>query len=249
MKILITGIAGTLGTAFSELLWFDHDIEGIDRNEQNLANFRVRFPNIPVRADDFVEVDLEEFDLVIHLAAMKHIDFCEQNANACVLNNVLKTQLLFKNAHLTKTDIMFMSTDKAIEPTSVYGYSKALGEAMAKEYGGAIVRSGNIIASNGSVLTIWDEAIKELRPLKITHKDMHRYFISPKNLVARVWDLYMLGEREIVPEMDMDVMLVDLAADKLAEYGYTLEDYPGGIEYTGLRPGEKLREKLKWGEK
>lgn len=243
---MITGISGTVGTAFAELLHKDHDLFGVDRNETSVSQFIQKYPYIPVWVNEFSDIDLDGIELVIHLAAMKHIDFCEQNPNNCVLNNVLKTHLLFKNAHLTGADILFMSTDKAVEPNSVYGYSKALGEAMCKEYGGAFVRSGNIVASNGSVFGIWEEAIKELKPIKITDKEMHRYFISPENLVKRVWGAYENGEREIIPEMDEDIMLIDLAARILSKHGYTLEDYPGGIEFIGLRDGEKLKEKLRW---
>jgi len=246
MRIFITGITGTLGQAFTDLLYEEHEIYGIDHNEEGLALFVRRYPKVNVRAGDFVDAELEEADLLIHLAAMKHINFCEVSPNACVVNNVLKTHVLFKTAHLQGTDILFMSTDKAVEPTSVYGYSKALGEAMAWEYGGCYARSGNIIASSGSVLKIWDEAIHRKRPLKITHKDMHRYFVTPENLAKRIWMAYLDGVREIIPEMDKDVMIIDLAKEKLAEYGYTLETYPWGIEYTGLRPGEKLRERLEW---
>lgn len=246
MTILITGISGTLGVAFTEYLKEKYNIIGIDRNEESLAKFHAKFPDVPVKSGDFVDVDLEGVDIILHLAAMKHIDLCEQNPNSCVLNNVLKTHILFKNAHLNKTSIIFMSTDKAVEPISTYGFSKALGEAMALEYGGTIIRSGNILQSSGSVLQIWDEAIQNNLPLKLTHKDMHRYFISPENLVKRAWELYLKGKRVIVPKMDKDIKLVDLANEKLAEYGWDIETYPGGVEYIGLRLGEKLKESLEW---
>jgi FlaA1/EpsC-like NDP-sugar epimerase len=246
MKLYITGITGTLGRAFTELLYEDHELYGVDHNEERLTLFTRDFPNVKLQIGDFADVDLEDIDTVIHLAAMKHIDFCEKSPNACVMNNVLKTHVLFKTARYTGTDILFMSTDKAVEPTSVYGYSKALGEAMAWEYGGAYARSGNILASTGSVLNVWEEAIRRKRPIRITHKDMHRYFVTPENLAKRVWTAYLNGDREIVPKMDKDIKIVDLAEEKLSEHGYTLETYPYGIEYTGLRPGEKLREKLEW---
>lgn len=247
MKIFCTGITGTIGTAFVKLL-NGHEVSGIDRNEESVAKFRQAYPNIDVKVGDFGEVDFsrDKPDLLIHLAAMKHIDLCEINANECVLNNIIKTYNLFKNAYKNKVDILFMSTDKAVEPCSAYGYTKALGEHMAREYGGSIVRSGNVLASSGSVLNIWDEAIKNSQPIKITHKKMRRFFISPENLVKRIWEKYLAGEKLIIPEMDMDIGLIELLEKKLSEHGFTLENYPAGVEYTGLRLGEKLNERLKW---
>lgn len=239
MNILLTGITGTIGTAFTDLLKDKHTISGVDRNERAVAGFSY---NVPIVVNDFDEVSLKDIDLVIHLAAMKHVDLCEDNSNSCVMNNVIRTYNLFKKAHEAGTDVLFMSTDKAVEPISTYGYTKALGESMAKDYGFAFVRSGNVVASSGSVLEVWDKAIKDNQPIRITDLNMKRYFISPENLVKRIWELYQAGEREIIPEMDKHVTLDDLLKEKLAEHG--LEDYP--IEIIGLRKGEKLEEKLQW---
>lgn len=250
MKAFITGITGTIGRAFTQYLTDKYEIEvtGIDHNEASVAQFKRDFPHIKVTCGDFGDIYCfdHDVDVLIHLAASKHIDLCEESPNNCVLNNVVKTQHLFRTALEHEVGILFMSTDKAVEPSSVYGYSKALGEAMAIEYGGAFIRSGNVIASNGSVLGIWDEQIENKLPVKVTHKDMRRYFISADNLVKRAWDLYLKGEREIIPKMDKNVKLVDLLEEKLSSHGYTLENYPYGIEYTGLRLAEKLEEKLQW---
>lgn len=248
--IYITGITGTIGRAFTKLLTekYEQQVTGIDHNENAVAQFRRDFSNVDVKVGDFGSIHCFDYevDTLIHLAASKHIDLCEMNPNECILNNVVKTQQLFLTAHEHDVDILFMSTDKAVEPSSVYGYSKALGEAMAKEFDGAFIRSGNVMASNGSVLGIWDEQIANKQPVKVTHKDMRRYFISADNLVKRVWDLYLAGEKEIIPKMDKNVKLVDLLEEKLSSNGYTIENYPYGIEYTGLRLAEKLEEKLTW---
>lgn len=242
MRIFITGITGTLGRAFVDDLRYGHAISGIDHNEERVAALKRVDPHINVRIGDFADADLSNTDVLIHLAAYKHIDLCETSPSACISNNVIKTFNLFQNAHHNGVDILFMSTDKAVEPCSVYGYSKALMEKMAWELGGAVARSGNILASNGSVLTIWEEAIKEGKPLKVTHPEMHRYFISPENLAERVWKLYRDGEKIIIPEMDYDITLLELADQTLRKFGKSVDNYP--VEFTGMRPAEKLREKL-----
>ena len=245
MFTYITGISGTVGTAFADQL---DNVSGIDRNEESVARFKMSRPDIDVGVGDFADVDfgVTKADVLIHLAAMKHVDLCETNVNECVMNNVIKTHKLFLNAHRNGVKIVFMSTDKACEPISVYGFSKAIGERMALEYGGTVIRSGNILASSGSVLKVWDDSIVKLEPIKVTHKDMVRFFISPENLVRGVWRRYLDGEKLIIPKMDKEIKLMDLLAEKLESAGYTVDNYPGGIEFIGLRPGEKLSEKLEW---
>jgi len=241
-NIFITGVTGTLGQAFVDHLQYGYTISGIDHNEERVAVLRQKYPYFNIRVGDFVDADLSDQDVVIHLAALKHVDLCETSPSACISNNVIKTFQLFQSARNNKTDILFMSTDKAVEPCSVYGYSKALMEKMALELGGAFARSGNILASNGSVFTTWERAIQEGRPLTITHPDMRRFFITPEHLVQRVWEQYLAGEREIIPEMDMDVSLLELADQVLQKFDKSIDTYP--IEFTGMRPGEKLVEKL-----
>lgn len=243
MKIYITGVTGTLGRAFVGYLQNDHVITGVDRNEERVASISREYSHLDIRIGDFVDANLRGQDLLIHLGALKHVDLCELTPSACISNNVIKTYELFKNAQRNNVDILFMSTDKAVEPCSVYGYSKALMEHMALELGGAVARSGNILASNGSVLNIWEQAIKDGQPLKITHKDMHRYFITPENLAERIWTLYLAGEKMIIPPMDLDIYLIELADRVLQKHGKSIDTYP--IVFTGLRPGEKLREKLR----
>lgn len=248
MRILITGITGTLGRAFTSLLQGKNTLIGIDRNETSVSEFKRLFPHVQVSLGDFGDVDFSQnhVDLLIHLAAMKHVDLCEENAVECVYNNVVKTRRLFQRAHKNGVRILFMSTDKAVEPTSVYGYSKALGEAMALELGGAFARSGNVVESTGSVLGVWDEAIKAKQPVKVTHPDMRRYFISPDNLVKQIWNQWQSGKKVIIPEMDREIEIMELLREKLAKHGYTEDNYPGGIEVVGLRKGEKLSERLDW---
>lgn len=252
LRIFITGISGTVGRAFTKYLLDEgHHVLGIDRNEENVAKFKRDYPEVDVQVGDFGDVSFINggIDILVHSAAMKHVDLCEANPNECTLNNVVKTYNLFKTAYDNNVRILFISTDKSVEPISVYGFSKAIGEMLALERGGSFIRSGNIVASSGSVLNIWDEAIKNKQPLKITHKDMKRYFISPESLVEQSWPLFMDGQQAIIPKMDREIYLIELAEEKLNKYGYTLDNYPHGVEYIGLRLGEKLEELLEWPSK
>lgn len=246
MRILITGAGGTVGSAFIDLLNTGHDIIALDHNETNVARLRVEYPDIRVVTGDFADFMFEGrgIDLVIHLAALKHIDLCEESPASCVLENVIKTYNLFRDAKRHGAVILFMSTDKAVEPTSAYGYSKALGEKLAIEFGGAFARSGNVVASNGSVFKVWEDAISSLKPIRVTDLLMRRFFISPENLVKRIWSKYTAGERVIIPEMDSDRFLGEILSEKLNQAGYTIQTYPGTIQIIGLRPGEKMVEKL-----
>jgi FlaA1/EpsC-like NDP-sugar epimerase len=243
-RVFITGITGSLGRAFVDLLKDDYKISGIDHNENNVAKFHYDYPDLLISYGDFTVADLTEQDVLIHLAAMKHIDLCEKNAMQCVINNVIKPVELFKHAKEKQTKILFMSTDKAVEPCSNYGYTKALMESVVLELGGSFARSGNIMASNGSVMKIWDEALEKNEPIRITHRDMRRYFVSPEHLAERIWEKFLAGEKTIIPEMDDNISLYDLARHKIRRAGKDVETYP--IKFIGLRPGEKLEESLVW---
>lgn len=247
-KILITGITGTWGRAFTELLKDDHDLIGIDHSEQGVAKFKHDFPGIPVILGNFDDFDFEhhQTDLVIHLAAHKHIGICEKNVYESCLNNVTRTGILFKHARKNKVKILFVSTDKAVEPICVYGSTKMLGEHLAREFGGVVARSGNVIASQGSVMQIWQEAIEKNAPLRLSDPDCERYFILPSAVVAKVWNGYQQGLETIIPDMGEPVRLGDMLDKLLADHGFTRETYPGGITISGLSPIEKMHEKLKW---
>jgi len=249
MKILITGIAGTWGKEFTkQLLAEGHEVLGIDVTEQALAAFQHEYPNIDTLLMDIEDVDFKQLpvDVVIHLAAHKHIDICEKNVFEAVENNVTKTAKLFDNARRNGVKILFVSTDKAVEPASVYGFTKALGEHLAWEAGGQVARSGNIMGSNGSVLTVWDKAIKEHRPINITDPEMTRYFIEIETAVKRVWDGFNAGERLIIVAMGEPTRLGDLLDEVLTLHGFSQENYPAGITIAGRRPGEKQHERLTW---
>ncbi len=251
MKILITGTAGTWGRAFVNHLKDnkEHEIIGIDNTEKAVVEFRRDYPGIKIYLKDFKDWEFAGagFDLLIHLAAYKHIDEGEKNPIASIDNNVIKTKILFINAKNNGVKILFVSTDKSVEPSSVYGATKFLGERMAQDLGGVVVRSGNIINSSGSVLEIWEECCKQSRPLPVTDLEMVRYFIDVKDAVAESWERFNKGDKLIILNGCKEVILKDFLLDFLKTKGLeSIADYKPGIKIIGLREGEKLKDKLKW---
>ena len=256
MKIVVTGGAGSLGRAFARMLHKDHKIICIDNNEWAMAEYRKEFPTVEAILGDYEDYDFyHNPDLVIHTAAYKHVNLGEENPEAFIKNNVVKTMEFFKRLNELGLDFIFISTDKAVEPISLYGFTKAIGEKLAIYYGGTVARLGNIIGSSGSVIPVWEKCIREERPIPITDERMTRYVIEEMDAVSQIWALYHQGERIIIPVMKEERIL-DILTSVLKKHGYTIsgaEDpltgarpYPAGVEIIGLRPGEKMREKLEW---
>lgn len=244
MKILLTGGAGSLGKAFVRLLK-DHDLTVIDSNEWALAELQAEFPKVKCILDDFVNWRFaqEPAEVLIHLAAYKHVEIGEDNVPTFISNNIVKTEILFREAQTYNTDILFISTDKAVEPISLYGFTKAIGERLARYYGGSVARLGNILSSSGSVIPIWEKAIAEGRPIPITDERMVRYFIEDFDAANQIWHEFLKGEKLIIPKCE-EIRLMDLLREVLTRHGKTIADI--GVEVIGLRPGEKIREKLTW---
>jgi len=257
-KFLITGITGTAGQAFVKELYPGNEIVGIDRNENRIAWMKYYYPNIKIYTGDFSEYRFEgDENHILHLAAMKHIDQCEKNPREAVIQNVVKTHKLLENAcdQLGYDEYLFtyMSTDKACDPASIYGYTKYLAEKLVLGYNShvgspaRVVRSGNIYGSNGSVVPLWQEAIANKKPIMLTDDSMKRYFITPEHLARQVTEDVLFATyvpHVYIPEMDKHVTMGEVLDDLLAEAGYDRDNYPGGIIVTGLRPGEKMEEAL-----
>ena len=247
MRILITGIAGTWGVEFTkQLLLEDHEIVGIDRDEKCVADFRRKYPTIKVVVDDFDKFNFKDQDieLVIHLAAYKHIDLCETNIPSVIENNIIKTVRFYEKIAKAGAKILYVSTDKAVCPYSAYGQTKALGEKLTWYYGGQVARSGNIIGSRGSVINIWEEAIKENRPIKVTDMEMQRYFIKVEDAIRVSWEGYKRGDKLIIVDTGGHQKIRDIIIKLLDKYGKMIDSYP--IEIIGKRPGERLIDEIRW---
>ena len=266
-RVMVTGAGGSIG---SELC---RQIAGLkpatlvmlDRYENTLHAIRVElddrkhsFGVVPVIGDvtdaSRVHAVLAEHqpEIIFHAAAHKHVPLMEENPCEAVKNNVRGTRLLARAADAQGVDRFIMvSTDKAVNPTSVMGASKRVAELVVQAQAAgsgtsfSIVRFGNVLGSNGSVVPRFLDQIKKGGPVTVTHPDIRRFFMLIPEAVQLV--LHAASQAEngatYVLEMGEQVKLVDVARDLIRLSGLVPEEEVK-IDFTGLRPGEKLYEEL-----
>jgi FlaA1/EpsC-like NDP-sugar epimerase len=266
-RVMVTGAGGSIG---SELCRQIADLKPealvmFDRYENTLHAIRVElddrkhtFGVIPVIGDvtdaSRVNAVLAEHqpDIIFHAAAHKHVPLMEENPCEAVKNNVRGTRVLAQSADAFGVDHFIMiSTDKAVNPTSVMGASKRVAELVvqAQAVGSgtsfSIVRFGNVLGSNGSVVPHFMEQIRKGGPVTITHPDVRRFFMLIPEAVQLV--LHAAAQAQngatYVLEMGEQVKLVDMAHDLIRLSGFIPEEEIK-IAFIGLRPGEKLSEEL-----
>ena len=203
-----------------------------------------------IRETNTLEYALQDVDTVLHLAAMKHIDLCEQNPTEAIRTNVVATGELL--SAFTGSTFIVMSTDKVAGASGCYGATKLLTEKLTLEFAKGctddgygdrymVVRSGNIFGSTGSVIPKWRDQIRQRNKITITHPGITRFFIYPSVLVDYIINTVEHGEngKVYIPEQ-VAVTLNDLATAVIETWG----DKRTQIEVVGLREGEKMHERL-----
>lgn len=265
--IMVTGAAGSIGSELCRqvarfsprtLILFDQDESGLFFAAKEL---RERFPSlsfVPVVGDildkEHVSSVCGSFAprIVFHAAAYKHVPLMEENPDEAVRNNVFGTITVAEAAIACGADrFIFISTDKAVNPTSVMGATKRLGEMVCQALNQRnhtkfiSVRFGNVLGSRGSVVPIFQDHIRRGVPVPVTHPEMKRYFMATSEACLLVMEAGVLGEGGEVFVLDMGepVKIVDLARELIRLSGLEPDaDIP--IVFTGMRPGEKLFEEM-----
>lgn len=265
--VLVTGAGGSIGSELCRQLASMHPAELVlvGRGENSIFEIQQELTSthpfvkltpviLDVRdAERMRDVMLRHTPVaVFHAAAHKHVPLMEQNVLEALRNNVLGTKSVVDAALAADVpNLVLISTDKAVRPTSVMGASKRIAEQVvqlaARESGKAYVsvRFGNVLGSRGSVVPTFLKQIAAGGPVMVTHPEMRRYFMTIPEAVQLVLQAYVMGTGEEVFCLDMGepVKIVDLARD-LIELMATPNAPAVEIRFAGVRPGEKLYEEL-----
>ncbi|MGY4688462.1 polysaccharide biosynthesis protein [Salibacterium sp. K-3] len=264
--ILVTGAAGSIGSEICRqisgfhpeaMILLDHSENGVYDIHMELQRRNLDIQLITEVSDIKDKEKMQNVfashipDVVFHAAAHKHVPLMEKNPEEAVKNNVLGTKNVAEAAsEYESSTFVMVSTDKAVNPTSVMGATKRLAEMVVQHMNAesttrfVSVRFGNVLGSRGSVIPLFKKQIQNGGPVTVTHPDMVRYFMTiseASRLVIQAGALAKGGE-VFVLDMGEPVKIVDLAENLIKLSGYDVDDI--GIEYTGMRPGEKMYEEL-----
>ena len=265
--VFVSGAGGSIGSELcrqiikfnpSHLICLDISEYALYQLEQELTDSKLSVKVVCVLGDvkHAARMDklLEEYKpkLVFHAAAYKHVPLMEHyNISEAFYNNVIGTYTLGQACKKSKVEkFVFISTDKAVNPTNVMGATKRLAEMVCQslqENQGTrfvMVRFGNVLGSSGSVIPKFREQIKLGGPVTVTHPDIIRYFMSIPEAAQLVMQAGLMGKGGEIFVLDMGepIRILDLAKDMIKLSGFTEDEIK--IEFSGLRPGEKLFEEL-----
>ncbi len=269
-RVLVTGAGGSIGSELSRQLLYggaerlyllghgENSIWEIQREIKRLqdAGVEEKASIVPIIGElqdkNYVNflIGRLKADIIFHCAAHKHVPMMELNPIEAVKNNVIGTKNLVEAAAHARTErLVLISTDKAVEPSSVYGASKRMAEMivlsqrdMGHEF--TVVRFGNVLGSRGSILPLFKEQIAAGGPITVTHPDASRWFMTIPEAVSLVLITAGLAADGGLYLLDMGepVRIVDFAKQMIRFYGYDEEMIP--ITFIGMRSGEKKSEAL-----
>jgi FlaA1/EpsC-like NDP-sugar epimerase len=265
--ILVTGAGGSIGSEIcrqvckfspAKVVLLGHGENSIYQIEMELRNkYKGKMEIIPNIGDiqdrqRIFEVLAEQSPQVVyHAAAHKHVPLMEYNPREAVKNNILGTKNIAEASDAAGVDtFVLISSDKAVNPTNIMGSTKRIAEMIIQQVDRnsktkfVAVRFGNVLGSRGSVIPLFKKQIREGGPVTVTHPEMTRYFMTipeASRLVIQAGALAKGGEIFVL-DMGEPVKITDLAKNLIKLSGYSIEEI--GIEYTGIRPGEKMYEEL-----
>lgn len=268
-RVLVTGAGGSIGSELvrqvakfkpAELLLLDQSEFALYEIHRELLKQPDEATKlVPIVADIADEARMEEIfaqwhpDGVLHAAAYKHVPMMEGNVREAATNNVFGTRNVARMAGKYGAKVFVMvSTDKAVNPTSVMGTSKRIAELVVqtvqKEYPKTryvSVRFGNVLGSSGSVIPLFREQIRKGGPITVTHPDIKRYFMTIPEASRLVLQAAMMGRGGEIFVLDMGTPIkIATLARRMIELSGLKPNVDIGIQFTGLRPGEKMFEEL-----
>lgn len=269
-RVLVTGAGGSIGSELCEqivqcdpaqLIALGHGENSLYKLPAKLSLWtrqekkeRLELVIADIRDQSRIDQIFSRYkpDIVYHAAAHKHVPLMEDNIEDAITNNIEGTRILTKLCKIHGINhFVLISTDKAVEPSSVMGMTKRVAELIVREAahdsGRAYVsvRFGNVLGSRGSVVPLFQDQIAAGGPITITDPDMERFFMTIQEAVQLVLQASAMGSNGELFVLDMgdQVKIVDLARDLIQLSGLTVGD-DIEIKFTGLRPGEKLSERL-----
>jgi FlaA1/EpsC-like NDP-sugar epimerase len=266
-RVVVTGAGGSIGSELCRQIaqYRPALLVLFERHENSLytidLELRASFPHLEILAviGDINHPDRvnEVFsacspNLIFHAAAHKQVPLMERNAAEAVRNNVFGTRVVAEAASASGVDrFVLISTDKAVNPTSVMGATKQLAECLVRKMNHqeatkfTVVRFGNVLGSNGSVVPLFTEQIRRGGPVTVTHPDIKRFFMTIPEAVQLVLQASVMGQGGDIFVLDMgeQIRVADLARNMILLSGQRPE-HDIKIAYIGLRPGEKLFEEL-----
>lgn len=265
--VLITGAAGSIGSELllqvakfkpSLLVILDQDETGIFNMlgvvKEKFGDVKVQPLVVDIQDNEKIQSIFEAHKphIVFHAAAYKHVPLMEAQPDEAVKNNIFGTKVLIEGALKNNVEkFIFISTDKAVNPTSVMGETKRISEMLCQAYNQKnitkfiSVRFGNVLNSRGSVIPIFKEQIKKGGPVEVTHPEMKRYFMLNREACLLVMQAGAMGQGGEVFVLDMGrpIKILDLAKEMIRLSGFE-HNKDMVIVFTGIRPGEKLFEEI-----
>lgn len=276
LNILVTGGGGSIGSELCKQLseFKIKNLVIIDNSEYNLYNInsilsnkneKIKIHPLLISVDNYEALELLykkfNFDYVFHAAAYKHVPLIEKNIISSLRNNIIGSyNLAILSKKYNVKNLLLVSTDKAVNPTNIMGATKRISEKIfssladeIKDMNISIVRFGNVINSNGSVVPLFNKQIRNRGPVTVTHPEVTRYLMTIPDAVKLILETSIISKKYksgLIYMLDMGkpIKIVDLAKKMINMYGFKVgKNINAGeieIKFIGLREGEKLHEEL-----